>query len=138
MIKHYHLRFYPKLGHFICAILRILCACVSNLIFQSNKQALFQHVTNCTYWPVLVSYNNCNIIYLTPKATYFEAFDEVHKVVLDRISENVDSLVQSGMYGALNTDETKNNYSMSFNSSQRHIHYKIVQQLMDKLFLLVN
>ena len=26
--KHYHLRFDPKLGHGICAILRILCACV--------------------------------------------------------------------------------------------------------------
>ena len=26
--KHYHLRFDPKLGHGICAILRIECACV--------------------------------------------------------------------------------------------------------------
>ena len=27
--KHYHLRFDPKLGHGICAIRRISCACVS-------------------------------------------------------------------------------------------------------------
>ena len=26
--KHYHLRFYPKLGMGICAIIRITCACV--------------------------------------------------------------------------------------------------------------
>ena len=26
--KNYHLSFYPKLGHRICAIIRISCACV--------------------------------------------------------------------------------------------------------------
>ena len=40
------------------------------------------------------SYNNWNIIELTPKSTTFEAFDEIHKVVLDRIIENMASLVQ--------------------------------------------
>ena len=49
---------------------------------------------------------NCNIIELTPKPTPFEAFDDIHKVVLDGISHDMDSLVQSGMYGAINTDET--------------------------------
>ena len=29
-------------------------------------------------------------------------------------------------------------YSMSLNSSQRHIHYRIIQQFMDRLFLLDN
>ena len=47
--------------------------------------------------------NNWNIIELTPKSTPLEEFDEIHKVVLDRISENMASLVQSGMYGASNT-----------------------------------
>ena len=28
-IKHYHLRFYPKLGNDVCAIHRISCACVA-------------------------------------------------------------------------------------------------------------
>ena len=52
------------------------------------------------------SYNNCNIIDLTPKSTTFEALDEIHKVVLDKISDNMASLFQSDMYGAINTDDT--------------------------------
>ena len=35
-----------------------------------------------------------------------EAFDEIHQVVLDVISEDMASLVQLGMYGAINTDDT--------------------------------
>ena len=54
----------------------------------SKKQACYQPVSNCTYWPVMGSYNNWNIINLTPKSIPFEAFDEIHTVVLDRISEN--------------------------------------------------
>ena len=55
------------------------------------------------------SYNNYNIIELTPKSTHFEAFYDIHKVFLDGISDNMDSLVQSGMHGAINTDDTKIN-----------------------------
>ena len=40
------------------------------------------------------SYNNWNIIHLTPKLTHFEAFDEINQVVLDGISDNTASLVQ--------------------------------------------
>ena len=75
----------------------------------SKKQARYQPVTNCTYWPVLGSYKNWNIIELTPKSTTFESFDEIHKVVLDRISENMSSLAQSGMYGAINIYDTTTN-----------------------------
>ena len=66
------------------------------------------------------SYKNWNIIEITPKPITFEAFDGIHKVVLDRISENMASLVQPGIYGAINTDEKKNDYILS-NSYQRHI-----------------
>ena len=66
-------------------------------------------VINCTYWPVLGPYNNWNIIHITPKAIPSEAFDDIHQVVLDGISDNMDSLVQSGMYGAINTYETTTN-----------------------------
>ena len=76
-------------------------------IIPSQKQTHYQPVTNCNYWTVLGPYKNWNIIELTPKYTPFEAFDEIHKVVLDGISENMASLVQSGMYGAINTDDTK-------------------------------
>ena len=70
----------------------------------SKKQARYQPITNCTHCPVLGSYNNWNIIDLKSKSIPFEVFDEIHKVVLDEISENMASLVQSGMYGAVNTD----------------------------------
>ena len=59
LIKHYHLRFDPKLGHGICRIFRIPYACVSytSMIekpwisgIQSTKQARYQPVTKCTYW----------------------------------------------------------------------------------------
>ena len=75
----------------------------------STKQARYKLVTNCNYWPVLGSYNNWNIIELTPKSIPFEAFDEIHKVVHDKISENMASLVQSGMYGAINTADNTTN-----------------------------
>ena len=81
--------------------------CIS--VILSKKQARYQPVTNCTYFSVLGSYNNCNSIELKPKSTPFEDFDEIHKVFLDGISENMASLVRSGMYGAINTDDTTTN-----------------------------
>ena len=116
--KHYYLRFDPKVGHGICAISCIPCACVGctsildkPLIYgiPSKKQTRYQTVTNFTYWPVLGSYNNRNIIELTPKSTPFEAFDDIHKVVLELISENMASLVKPGMHGAINTYDTTTN-----------------------------
>ena len=76
---------------------------------MSKKKAWYQPVANCTYWPVLGSYNNWNIIELTPKSTPFEACDDINKVVIDVISENMASLVQSGMYGDINTNDTTTN-----------------------------
>ena len=74
--KHYHLCFDPKLGHGICAIFRIPCACVACTSMLDHpwisgtplkKQSRYQPVTEFTYWPVLVSYNNWNISHLPPK-----------------------------------------------------------------------
>ena len=74
--KHYHICFDPNIGHVICEIIRIPCACVSSTSMldqpwisglQQKKQAHYQPVTNCTYWPVLSPYKNCNIIHPTPK-----------------------------------------------------------------------
>ena len=82
--KHFHLHFFPKIGHGMCAIIRIPCACVlcTSMLerpwiygIPSNKQSRYQPVTSCTYWPVLGSYKNWNIIELTQKSTPFEAFD---------------------------------------------------------------
>ena len=113
--KHYHLRIDPKLGHDICVIHRIPCACVSctSMIYQpwiygitSKKQARYQPVIYFTYWPVMGSYNNWNIIHLAPKSITFESFDEIHQVVIDVISKNMALLVQSGLYGVINTYDT--------------------------------
>ena len=69
--KHYHLRFYPKLGMGVCAIHRIPCACVACASMldkpwisgiSSDKKERYKPVTKCTYWPVLGSFNNWNII----------------------------------------------------------------------------
>ena len=117
LINHYHMRFDPKLGHGICAICRIPCACVVFTPMRDKpwisviplKKSHYQPVTNFTYWPVLGSYNNWNIIELSPKLTTFKDFDEIHQVVLDRISDNMDLLSQSGIYGTINTNDTTKN-----------------------------
>ena len=55
------------------------------------------------------SYNNWNIIHLTPKSTPLEVFDEIHQVVLDGISDNISALIHPVKYGFINTDDTKTN-----------------------------
>ena len=77
--------------------------------YTFKKQARYQPVKNYTYWPVLGLYKNWNIIELTPKPTPFEAFDEIHQVVIDKISDNTASLVKSGKYVAINTSDTTTN-----------------------------
>ena len=56
--KHYHLRFDTKIGHGICVICRIPCACVActSMLDQpwissipSKKQSRYQPITECTY-----------------------------------------------------------------------------------------
>ena len=44
--KHYHLRFDPKLGHVICEIFRILCACVGCTSILENPGFLVYHHRN--------------------------------------------------------------------------------------------
>ena len=46
---------------------------------------------------------------MSPKSTPFEAFEEIHQVVLDSISDNMASLVQPGKYGAINKSDTTTN-----------------------------
>ena len=103
-------------------------------VVQSTKQAHYQPFINCTYWPVLGSYNNLNIIEMSPKSITSEAIDEIHKVILDGISESMASLVQSDMYGAINTAEKTTNgfYVIKFISEAYTL--QKIQQFMDKLF----
>ena len=43
---------------------------------------------------------------MSQKSNPSDAFDEIHQVVLDGISDNMASLVESGKYGPINTTDT--------------------------------
>ena len=81
--------------------------CISGI--PSDEQECYKPVTKCTYCPVLGYFNNWNIILLSQKSTPSDAFDEMHQVVLDGISDNMAALVESGKYGAINTTDTTTN-----------------------------
>ena len=111
----------------ICAIRRITCACVAftSIIYTPwisvippYGQDSYKPVTKCTYWPVLGPFNNWSIIQLSQKSTPSEACDEIHQVVLDGISDNMASLIESLKYGAINTTDTTTNgfYVIMFTS----------------------
>ena len=84
----------------------------------SDEQEHYKPFTKCTYCPVFGSFNNWNIIQLSQKSTPSDAFDEIHQVVLDGISDNMDFLVESSKYGAINTTDTTTNefYVIMFTS----------------------
>ena len=64
----------------------------------SDEQERYKPVTKCTYWPVLGYFNNWGIIQLSQKSTPPDTFDGIHQVVLDIISYNMASLVESRKY----------------------------------------
>ena len=74
--------------------------------FATTKKSRYQPVTDWTYRRKIFAFNNWNIITLSHKITTSEAFEDIHQVVLDGISENAASLVQYGNYGAINTTDT--------------------------------
>ena len=85
---------------------------------SSDKKERYKPVTKCTYCPVLGSFNNWNNIQLPSNSTSSDTFDEIHQVVIDGISDNMASLVESGKYGAINTTDTSTNgfYVIMFTS----------------------
>ena len=91
-----------KIGNSICAIIRIPCACIvcTSILdkprisgIPPNEQEIYKTVTNFTYWPVLGSFNNWNIIQLSHKSTPSDAFDEVCQGILDGISDHMASFL---------------------------------------------
>ena len=50
-------------------------------------------------------FNNWNIIQLSHKATSGEEIEKSYQVVLDDISDNMDAMVKTGKYGAINTTD---------------------------------
>ena len=96
--KHYHLISELKLSHGKYAIVRIPFACVACTNILDNpwvlgvdysQQPHYQPVVVFTYWLVLGSFNDWNIIQFTNKTTSSEEFYDAHKVVLDYISSNI-------------------------------------------------
>ena len=55
---------------------------------------------------MLGSFNNWNIIQLSQKAISTEGIDKIHQVVQDGISDNMATLVQTVIYGTINTTYT--------------------------------
>ena len=55
---------------------------------------------------------------MSQKSTPSEAVDEIHQVFLDVISDNMAMLIESGKYGAINTNDTTTNgfYVIMFTS----------------------
>ena len=132
--KHHHLRFDPKLDNGVYEIIHIPCACVACISMlektwisgiPSDKQDRYKPVTNCTYWPVLGSLSNWDIILLSQKSDPYDAFDEIQQVVLDGISDNTASLVESGKYSAIDTTDTATNvfYVIMFTSEAYKLKY---------------
>ena len=102
--KHYQLKLDPRLGNGKCAIIQIpfVCIACTNMLdkpwvigSEPTRQPRYQHVEECTYWTVLGSSNNWNIIQFTNKTTREEDFAAVNKFVLDSISDNIYALVQN-------------------------------------------
>ena len=114
---------YVKFAAYHVPMLHVQCLTKNGV--QSTKQARYQPIINFTYWPFLGPYKNWNIIHLTPKSIPSEAFDEIHQVVLDGISENMASLVQSGIYVAINTDDTAKKWILCNSIHIRGIHTKM-------------
>ena len=99
--KHYHFHLDAKLGQVICAIQQILCACLFCAAMLDKlwspgvlhtEQPQYQPVLVCKRWPVFRSFNNRNIIKFVNKSTPSEDFDDNHRIFLDGISYNMDSL----------------------------------------------
>ena len=55
---------------------------------------------------------------MSQKSAPYDEFVEINQVVLDGISDNMDSLVESGKYVAINTtDATKNGFYVNMFTS---------------------
>ena len=113
--NHSHMRFDPKLVHGTCLVCLIPCACppCTSMIGQpwypgmsAHKQLRYQPVKYCTYWTVLGSFNNWDIIQLSHKETSSQEIDKINQAVLDGVRDNMASLEKYGKYGSINTTDT--------------------------------
>ena len=66
----------------------------------------YQPVKDFTFYPVLCSSNNKNMIQCSHKATSSEDLDKFHQVIIDDINNNIPVWVKNGQYGAIDTTDT--------------------------------
>ena len=64
--KHYHLRFDPKIGIGVCAIIRIPCACVAFKIMLDKPWCQFP-CSHCCETPIFLSQNMPETIDSSPR-----------------------------------------------------------------------
>ena len=70
---------------------------------------------------MLGSFNSCNIIQLSHDSTPSDAFDEINQVVIDGISYNMASLVESVQYVSINiTDKETNGFYVIILTSESY------------------
>ena len=108
-----HIQFDPKVGHEICKIRHITCDKCTSIpnktwvhCLTPQQKLRCQPVIDWTYWPLLGSFNNWNIITLSHKATTSDVFEEINQVLLDVVIYMMASLVQSSKYIAINKTDT--------------------------------
>ena len=95
--NHSHLRFDPKVGNGVCAIIHIPCACVSCTSIPDKPR-----ISSIPLKTITLS--TCHQLHLlasprfiqqlehhtmSHKSTPYDAYDEIHQVVLDGISDNM-------------------------------------------------
>ena len=134
--NHFYLSFYQELG--MVSVKLLVYHVILLHVHQyknkkmisdipSYKQDRYKPVTNCNYWTVLGSFKNWKIIQLSQISTPYDKFDEIQQDVIDRISDNMDLLVESVKYGYINTIGTETNVIMFLCSNQKHINFRITQ-----------
>ena len=72
-----------------------------------TKQTIYQPIVDYTYWPMFGFFINWKTIQFNNKNESVEDLYKVHKIVLDNISANMVSLVQTGKYGAAHAEYPK-------------------------------
>ena len=104
------------LGQGICEMRLIPCACVDctsmlektwSTGISHYEQPHYHPVLDCTYWPVLGYFKTYNMIIFTNKSTSSEHFGDIHKIILEGISDKMEYLVKKVKCGPINTTDKK-------------------------------
>ena len=73
---------------------------------KTHQKPCYEPVKDCTYWTVLGSLKNWNIVKFSNWETSGEYIDNINQVVHVDISDTMAVLVQTGKYGDIITTDT--------------------------------